>query len=142
MDKYTDILKEKQISPSIQRVSVLKYLDSHRTHPTVEQIYSSLKSQLPTLSKTTVYNVLELLESKKIIKAISGSDGREHYDFNRLPHGHFKCVKCGRVFDVDENYIYQGSELIDGHKIKDYNLVFKGVCRQCLVQEVKRGKNA
>ena len=106
MDKYTDILAKKQISPSIQRVCVLRFLDLHRVHPTVEEIYLAVKKQLPTLSKTTVYNVLELLEGKKIIKSISGSDGREHFDFNRNAHGHFKCERCGRVFDVDENYVY------------------------------------
>ena len=72
MDKYTDILAKKQISPSIQRVCVLRFLDLHRVHPTVEEIYLAVKKQLPTLSKTTVYNVLELLEGKKIIKSISG----------------------------------------------------------------------
>ncbi len=132
MDKYTELLKNKNISPSIQRVKVLQYLDNNRVHPTVEQIYSGIKGQLPTLSKTTVYNVLQLLEEKKIIKSISGSDGREHYDFCRLPHGHFKCTECGDVYDVEENFVYQGSQMIDGHKINDYNLLFKGICRNCL----------
>ncbi len=140
MNEYTKILQENFISPSIQRVSVLRYLDVHRTHPTVEQIYSCLKNELPTLSKTTVYNVLELLESKRIIKAISGSDGREHYDFDRRAHSHFKCLRCGRVFDVDVDYVYRESQEINGHRVDDYNLLFKGVCKECLAKD-KQGRN-
>ncbi len=135
MEKYAKILQEKFISPSIQRVSVLRYLDLNRCHPTVEDIYLALKKSLPTLSKTTVYNVLELLEKKKIIKSISGADAREHFDFNRAPHGHFQCIRCGKVFDVKTNFVYKGGQMIEGHKISDYNLVFKGVCKHCLAHE-------
>ena len=86
------------------------------------------KAAADFVENSAVYNVLELLEGKKIIKSISGSDGREHFDFNRNAHGHFKAL---RALDVDENYVYRGAELLQGHKIHDYNLVFKGICKDC-----------
>ena len=55
------LLKEKDISPSIQRIRVLEYLQNSKNHPTVDNIYNDLIKEIPTLSKTTVYNILKLL---------------------------------------------------------------------------------
>ena len=48
------------IKPSVQRIAIMEYLFKHHTHPTVDEIYTELLPQIPTLSKTTVYNTLKL----------------------------------------------------------------------------------
>ena len=53
-----DYLLKHGIKPSIQRLAVMGYLLEHRTHPAVDEIYNALKAEVPTLSKTTVYNTL------------------------------------------------------------------------------------
>ena len=58
-------LIEKDIKPSVQRLAVMTYLLEHRTHPTVDEIYSELQDKIPTLSKTTIYNTLKLFVEKK-----------------------------------------------------------------------------
>ena len=47
-------LTEHGIKPSMQRMAVMEYLMTHRTHPTVDEIYTALHPSMPTLSKTTV----------------------------------------------------------------------------------------
>ena len=64
MNNYTKILRDKAISPSIQRIKILEYLDTHRTHPTVDEIFTSLIPVIPTLSKMTIYNTLKLFSTK------------------------------------------------------------------------------
>ena len=54
------ILEGAGVRPSVQRLAVMDYLATHKTHPTVDEIYSSLAPSIPTLSKTTVYNTLKL----------------------------------------------------------------------------------
>ena len=54
-------LQEKNIRPSLLRIKILEYLISVKTHPTVDEIYDKLLPEIPTLSKTTVYNTLKLL---------------------------------------------------------------------------------
>ena len=59
-----DVVKRLQnhnIKPSVQRIAIMNYLIEHRTHPTVDEIYTALSPSIPTLSKTTVYNTLKLL---------------------------------------------------------------------------------
>lgn len=56
-----DILTNHGVKPSVQRLAVMDYLVENHTHPTADEIYSALHKQMPTLSKTTVYNTLKLL---------------------------------------------------------------------------------
>ena len=59
MDAY-ELLVQYQIKPSVQRLAVMKFLIKRRNYPTAEDIYTALYPQIPTLSKTTVYNTLKL----------------------------------------------------------------------------------
>ncbi len=98
------MLLERDIRPSITRVMIFDYLRQHRTHPTVEEIYLSLSPQLPTLSKTTVYNTVKLLSSAGIIKTVTIEEQQARYDACTELHGHFLCNSCGRVFDFDTHH--------------------------------------
>ena len=61
MDSVYNKLIELGIRPSVQRVAIMNYLATHHTHPTVEEVFLSLKKKLPTVSRTTVYNTLRML---------------------------------------------------------------------------------
>lgn len=48
------------IKPSVQRIAIMDYLLNHKTHPCIDEIHTALCKEIPTLSKTTVYNTLKL----------------------------------------------------------------------------------
>ena len=58
------ILQHYGIHPSVQRIAIMDYLLKHRTHPTVDEVYVALYKDIPTLSKTTVYNTLRLFSEQ------------------------------------------------------------------------------
>jgi len=58
VEKYAKMLREKDLKVTSQRLEVLKFLDENRSHPTADGIYRALRKRNPSLSKTTVYNVL------------------------------------------------------------------------------------
>ena len=89
LEKYVKLLKEKNLKVTPQRLIVLKYLGEHYTHHTTDKIYSDLKSNNPSLSKTTVYNSLEILEKHGIIQSITISGSELRYDFKQVMHHHF-----------------------------------------------------
>lgn len=97
---YQKIISDKGIRPSIQRVVIYKYLSEHPVHPTVDIVYTALSPSYPTLSRTTVYNTLKLFSKHHIVQAIKIDDDEIRYDANVSAHIHFKCTKCGKVFDV------------------------------------------
>ena len=73
-------LKKKNISLSYQRLKVLEYLTQNRCHPTVEQIFTELQKDIPTLSKTTVYNTLRILAEAGLVKVITIDERESRYD--------------------------------------------------------------
>ena len=122
------------VKPSVQRIAILEYLQTHYTHPTVEEVYQGLNRQIPTLSKTTVYNTLRLLAEHNVALMITLDEHRVCYDGNTKPHVHFMCKKCGRIFDfMDEPMpmLESNHKMIDGNKVDEIQLYYKGVCAEC-----------
>jgi len=136
-EKYVNLLKEKQLKITPQRIEVLQYLDKHRTHPTVDEIYSELKEKNPSLSKTTVYNSVEILEKNVLIQSITISGSELRYDFKEGMHHHFLCKQCGEIIDIDVTCPNLGNMLECGHDVQEVHGYFKGICKKCL----KKGEN-
>lgn len=132
---YTDLAKElkaKNIRLSHQRLKVLEYLNSHMTHPTVEQIFAGLQNEVPSLSKTTVYNTLSALEAAGMVRAVNIEDNETRYDVNVEDHGHFKCESCGTIYDFETDIGSLQTHELDGFDVKDKQVYFKGKCPNCL----------
>lgn len=131
MKKIQKILKQYKIKPTFERLSILKYLESHLNHPTAGMIYDSMKKKIPTISKTTVYNTLKLLKKNTIIHAISVPDGETHYDINTNSHYHFYCTKCKNLYNLKLDCPQFNNETIEGHKINNFHGYFTGICKNC-----------
>ena len=118
---------------SKQRDAILQNLCSRYDHPTAEDLYFSLKPEIPALSLATVYRNLAQLEADgKIIRIESGTTKR--FDGNVNLHYHLSCLNCGGVFDVfmetDCGLCEKASEIFDG-KITGHSVLFTGYCSDC-----------
>ena len=125
-------LKNRRIHPSYQRIKVLEYLNKNQCHPTVDQIFKDLQSEIPTLSKSTIYNTLNLFLKSGLIRVINIEDNETRYDIITKNHGHFKCESCGKIFNFSIDFNSFKTEELSGFKIIDKNLYFKGICPKCL----------
>ncbi len=125
-------INQKGINLSHQRLKVLEYLYQNQCHPTVDQIFTDLQKEMPTLSKTTVYNTLRILAGAGLVRIITIEDNETRYDIVVENHGHFKCVSCGSIYDfrIDDDLLI--SEDLKNFKIDDKNVYFKGICPRCL----------
>jgi Fe2+ or Zn2+ uptake regulation protein len=134
LDELREHLEKEGIHPSYHRLKILEYLMSHRTHPTVERIHKELSKEIPTLSKTTVYNTLNLFVSKGIVQELTIAEKEGRYDADIKPHAHFKCIECGSVYDIAlESTIFEQGLLTErGHKVIDCQVYLKGICNDCL----------
>ncbi len=127
-----DYLLKRGISPSYHRMRILGYMMTHYTHPTVDTIYRDLVKEIPTLSKTTVYNTLRLFVKKGIVSTIIIENDEVRYDIQTHPHAHFKCKRCGKVFDIEGGDFVHDFSIINGHKVEEIHVYFLGVCKDCL----------
>ena len=127
-----EILKKNGIKPSYHRMKILEYLLSEQHHPTVEEIYTNLVKEVPTLSKTTVYNTLNLFIQMELIRRIAIEDNETRYDATVSSHGHFKCLQCKKIFDfaIDVERI-SAPELVE-FDIEEKRVYFQGTCPNCL----------
>ena len=127
-------LADHDVKPSLQRIAVLGYLMEHRTHPTVEEIYQALHPQIPTLSKTTVYNTLRLLTEKGAAQQLTIDEKKVCFDADTSAHAHFLCRSCGKVYDIRlrQTDLQTEAEMPEGFAVEQSDLYFHGICKCCL----------
>ncbi|MGE5379439.1 MAG: Fur family transcriptional regulator [Methylocystaceae bacterium] len=127
------ILRQHNIKPSHHRLQVLQYMLEKRNHPSAEMIYQYLAPEIPTLSRTTVYNTLQLLVEKGVAIVVAVNENETRYDADVSPHGHFKCLDCGSIYDFHFSDSIKTIGL-DGFKVTDRQLYYFGYCPHCLAE--------
>lgn len=128
----TTLLVQNDIRPSYQRIKIFEYLHNQQVHPTADDIYHALISEIPTLSKSTVYNTLDLFIKNNLVRLLSIEDTEARFDIITNNHGHFKCVSCGEIYNFDIDIDNITIKELDGFSIADKNIFFKGTCNKCL----------
>ncbi len=122
---------------SRQREVILQTLKSNVVHPTAEYLYAILKEKEPNISLATLYRNLNQLAENDIIKKIDGLEPSSHFDHNTHEHYHFICEKCKRVYDISADVapdVIRKTEENTGFLVKKHDIVFSGLCRECLEQ--------
>lgn len=121
------------VKPSVQRIAVMKYLLTHRTHPTVDIIFNDVVKEIPTLSKATVYNTLKLLVKQEAAQQLTINEQCTCYDGDITPHAHFLCQRCGKVYDLPLHMqeITSMANIPNGFQVDSAALYFRGVCENC-----------
>ena len=137
-ESISEYLLSNNIKPSYQRIRVFEYLTNKRNHPTVDSIYKHLISEIPVLSKTTVYNTLKLFLEKGIVQVVNIEDNEVRYDADVSVHGHFKCVECTNIYDFRVKPSNLDFEEISEFEVNEMHINSKGVCTKCLIS---LGKN-
>lgn len=127
----SEYLKKHDIKPSYQRIRIFEYLVTYKTHPTVDEIYRALNDEIPTLSKTTVYNTLNIFIEKGIAILITIEENETRYDANVKLHGHFKCEICQKIYDIQIPIKNMEFEELKDFEVKDTQIYFKGICPNC-----------
>jgi len=113
----------------------MNYLVSRRNHPTAEMIYLELVNEIAGLSKTTVYNTLNLFVQEGIARALNIESNELRYESDISLHGHFKCMECGEVYDFSYNKDLVQDLRLKNFVLQDYQFSIKGVCSICHIQK-------
>jgi len=117
-----------------QREVILRVLTTTNSHPTVDWIYDEVRKEIPHVSLGTVYRNLKLLRESGEVLELDLSGAFSRFDGNPDNHYHFRCEKCGRVFDVDEPVNKELDERVaqkTGFKVSHHRIEFRGLCKEC-----------
>lgn len=119
---------------TIQCDLVLETVNKLRNHATADEIFETIVKEYPNISRATVYRNLQRLSEMGEIKKWEIPGGPDRYDHLNFDHYHIKCQKCGRVYDVDMDYIPDLTKLIKnqhGFDFTGHMIIFQGICPEC-----------
>ena len=119
---------------TIQRALVLEAVNRLKCHATADEIYEDIAKEHPHISRATVYRNLNLLSGAGDIRKIETPGGADRFDHQTHDHCHVRCEKCGRIFDVDMEYITgleKGIRDSHGFAFTGYDILFRGICPDC-----------
>ncbi|HAD80989.1 MAG: hypothetical protein A2509_02645 [Candidatus Edwardsbacteria bacterium RIFOXYD12_FULL_50_11] len=128
------------------RKAIFQTLQAMDGHPTVDEIFSRLRSQFPGIGLATVYRNLELLRNNGHVLAFDSGDGKLRYELRERAdrpghHHHLVCRNCHEVVDY-MNFEQQELDLVkklENHlitkyqyQIVDHDFTFYGLCPKCI----------
>ena len=129
-------LKDSGIKTTKNKIDILDLFNSYK-HLNVNQIYKLLLEKNKTISLSTIYRSLSVLEKKKVIIKHNFNDEIATYELidSNEHHDHFKCIKCNKVIDFVDDIIEQCRlQEVKKHNflIIHHVLILFGYCESCL----------
>ena len=118
-----------------QRAAVYRFLSSTNKHPTADEVFLAVRTEVPVISVATVYKSLETLVDCGLAVKLGYVDGSARYDGRTDRHHHARCLTCSRMFDLPADFpSRQAAELgqsVDGFQVTGYRLELTGYCKRC-----------
>lgn len=138
--EFLKICRETGWKCTAQRLAVYGFLNGNGTHPDVDTVLSALRKTLPTISRESVYRILNEFSEHGIIARMDHIDNAR-YDARTEAHGHFICEKCGDITDFDwpEGAVIPRDALPE--KLSHMEIRIVGLCRRCEFQAEKNEFN-
>lgn len=99
-----DALEAAGRRPTPQRLAVYDHLCRADHHPTAEEVYLSVRADIPNISLATVYKALETLVECGLAAKLTAGDGSARYDARSDHHYHLRCLRSGAVQDLPTPY--------------------------------------
>lgn len=117
-----------------QKKIILEVLRKTEIHPTADLLFMMIKKRIPTISFGTVYRNLNFLRDRGKILELTCGRYSCRYDGNIQRHCHFFCIRCKKVFDLNEPVLKDLDERVtkkSGMIVKYHQMGFYGYCRSC-----------
>ncbi len=141
-EKFKELLREKGLKVTNQRLLVLEVLADHRDkHLTAEDIYELVKEDYPEIGLATIYRTVQLLLEMQLVDRISLDDGCARYEIGesgagegKHHHHHLICRTCGKVVPFRDDLLEELERHIEketGFHVLDHELKFFGMCMEC-----------
>jgi Fe2+ or Zn2+ uptake regulation protein len=122
------LLTEAGIQPSAQRVAVAEYVLNTDEHPPADLVWKRVTARFPYVSRATVYNTLNLLVEKGLLRTLNIAENSVVFDPNVETHHHFIDEETGAIHDIAWDKVQVCNiEGLRGYEIRDYQVVMRGV---------------
>lgn len=127
-------VKDKKHRMTKQRRIILEELKKVSSHPSADEIFHLVRMKIPNISFGTVYRNLRFLKKQGFLMELDYGKTFSRFDGNPQNHYHFKCIQCGKIFDVKEPVNRSLDRRISqemGFQVSCHRLEFYGKCKEC-----------
>lgn len=128
-----EALREAGLQVTAQRLAVYDAVKA-QPHAMADEISQIVRSELGVISKQAVYDALNAMAEKGIIRRIQPAGSAARYEQRVDNHHHLACRQCERVVDVD-CAIGAAPCLVAEHnhgfQIDEAEVIYWGVCPEC-----------
>lgn len=128
------LLRRHGLRLTAQRLAVLRALAT-RPHGTADEIHGAVLTDLGTVSRQTIYDVLAALADHGIVRRVQPAGSPARYE-NRVGdnHHHLICRVCGQMVDVDcavgDTPCLNAADQA-GYEVDEAEVVYWGRCPRC-----------
>lgn len=121
------LLRSRGIQPSAQRLAVAAYVLATDEHPSADRVWQMARERLPMVSRATVYNTLNVMVARGLLRQLVLAEGRVVFDSNLEPHHHFIDDHSGQIYDIPwEALEVKRVEHLPGFDVSAYQVVLRG----------------
>lgn len=138
-EDHAEMLRDVGLTPTIQRLAILDYLQRVKCHPTADEALVAVQRKFPSISRATVYNTLDALTKAGMILRLNVDPTVARYDADLVLHAHFRCRLCGKVYDIELVGDSPIDGTIEGHRVESVRTYAYGVCASCIEKEPPDG---
>lgn len=138
LQDFEALCRQQGLPLTVQRRDILCAVLQRNDHPTVDQIFESVRGRIPGLSRTTVYRVLETLCQLGMLRRLHHPGATVRFDGKTARHHHLVCRLCHRVVDVESkkfDSIALTPSQRRGFIVEDFTVHFHGICPECSEKE-------
>lgn len=126
-DNLNQLLRDRGITPTQQRLEIAELLFSRRQHLSADQVLGRINAAGGNVSKATVYNTLGLFADKGLIRTVIADSTRVFYDSNTRPHHHFYDIDTGQLTDMemDDVQLHQLPDVPAGREVEGVDIIVR-----------------
>jgi Fur family peroxide stress response transcriptional regulator len=132
IEEITQKLKDADLKVTPQRLAILEAVYDLGNHPTADNIIEFIKSAHPGVATGTVYNILDVLVEKGLVKRVKTDKDAMRYDGILDSHHHLYCAETDRIEDYFDEELdevlkeYFKRKGVSDFKIGDITLQING----------------
>lgn len=131
--KFSDYLDARGMRKTAERYAIFNRIQSINGHFTIEELQHMLDEDGFRVSRSTIYNTIELLMEAKMLRRHVFEGMQAQYERISLPHTHLICTTCGKVKEVrDTNFAaFMNARRFNAFNADHYCLYVYGTCSTC-----------
>lgn len=138
-ENFADLIKSKKMRQTPERFVILDKALEQKVHFDVDELYKDIENDYH-VSRSTVYNTLELLCECNILRKHFLNENQAAYELAEDRHLHLICLKCGAVKEVHNDNV---AEYLSTLKFRGFHPSFSstniyGLCSSCSRKRKKK----